>query len=82
VGKDASTWERKNLKPLFVSKRIRRFSGTKKLIVGVGAIGYCSASRESYFTTLLFLQGGDSLAQKPAARHCNLARDREAEEPV
>jgi hypothetical protein len=28
----------KNLKPLFVSKRTRRFSGTKKLIVGVGAI--------------------------------------------
>jgi hypothetical protein len=28
----------KNLKPLFVSKRTRRFSGTKKLIVGVSAI--------------------------------------------
>jgi hypothetical protein len=28
----------KNLNPLFVSKRTRRFSGTKKLIVGAGAI--------------------------------------------
>ena len=51
----------KNLNPLFVSKRTRRFSGTKKLIVGAGAIATVVQVVESisalfcFFTAEMYL---------------------------